>query len=194
MLGGPAPYWLSWESGWHSSHCSPTFITRTTRHGSRPSSRPTTSTRSPTVRQSFSYRSSGSRGDDADMIWQAEADLRFKIVGGGIYVPGSRAGRERPSVVPPLRSQWFWVSPAPRLCSRADEPATARRTTQSRQLEGRRGGHGADAKRGEGHHSHESGAGRDLSGNGRSPLVDRHRPRRLDRPPRGVDLFRGSGW
>jgi hypothetical protein len=31
----------------------------------------------------------GSRGDDADMIWQAEADLRFKIVGGGIYVPGA---------------------------------------------------------------------------------------------------------
>ena len=30
----------------------------------------------------------GSRGDDADMIWQAEADLRFKIVGGGVYVPG----------------------------------------------------------------------------------------------------------
>jgi hypothetical protein len=30
----------------------------------------------------------GSLGDDADMIWQAEADLRFKIVGGGVYVPG----------------------------------------------------------------------------------------------------------
>jgi hypothetical protein len=30
----------------------------------------------------------GSLGNDADMIWQAEADLRFKIVGGGVYVPG----------------------------------------------------------------------------------------------------------
>lgn len=31
----------------------------------------------------------GSLGDDAGMIWQAEADLRFKIVGGGVYVPGA---------------------------------------------------------------------------------------------------------
>jgi len=30
----------------------------------------------------------GSLGDDADMIWQAESDLRFKMVGGGLYVPG----------------------------------------------------------------------------------------------------------
>jgi hypothetical protein len=29
----------------------------------------------------------GERGNDSGMVWQAESDLRFKIVGGAIYVP-----------------------------------------------------------------------------------------------------------
>ena len=73
------------------------------------------------------------------MIWQAEADLRFKMVGGGVYVPGAKGAGTTFGGAPTLLTFVLGVtehggrapSQTPKSCSRNGGISSVGRSTTS---------------------------------------------------------------